>query len=114
MKIINIVTTFFLGLLITACNSTPKEVKLVKKPLVSDHYLLMSLVNRPMTADQQMMLAFEKQRESHYGDVFVNAVNIKGPKSTDNSTPLNFYDLLINNDMNSITIKGPRLDANKS
>jgi hypothetical protein len=114
MKIIHIISTLILGLLITACNSTPKEVKLVKKPLISDHYLLMSLVNRPVTTDQQMILAFQKQRESQYGGVFVNTISIKGPKLADNSKPLGLYNSLINEDVNAISIQGPSLNENKS
>lgn len=113
MKITNVILSIVLGFLITACSSTPKEVKLTKKPLVSDHYLLMSLINRPVTADQQMMLAFAKQRETDYGDVFVNAVSIKGPKFIDNSTPTNMYSRLIANDRNSIQLQGPTTEANK-
>jgi hypothetical protein len=112
MKIINIVTACILGVFLTACNSTPKPMKLVKKPLVSDHYLLMSLMNRPVTADQQLMLAFQQQRESYYGDVFVNAVSLKGPKLRDNSAPINRFEFLINNDINAIDIQGPITKAN--
>lgn len=109
MKIKNVVIAVILGLLITACNSTPKEMKFVKKVAVSDHYLLMSLINRPITADQQMMLAFAKQRETHYSDMFVNAVSIKGPKFIDNSEPQNIYSALIDNDNNAVSIQGPSL-----
>ena len=112
MKIINIVTACILGVFLSACNSTPKPMKLVKKPLVSDHYLLMSLMNRPVTADQQLMLAFQQQRESYYGDVFVNAVSLKGPKLRDNSAPINRFEFLINNDINAIDIQGPITKAN--
>lgn len=113
MKVKKIVLMSILGLLITACNSTPKKTELVKKPLISDHYLLMSLLNRPVTADQQMMLAFEKERETIYGNVFVNAVSIKGPKFIDNSEPQNPYELFIQNDINAVSIQGPISDVNK-
>ena len=43
--------------LLSACSSTQQTI-VEKKPLVSDHYLMLSLLNRPMTQDQQMMLAF--------------------------------------------------------
>ena len=107
MKIKSVVTTIVLGLLITACNSTPKKITFVKKVAVSDHYLLMSLINRPITTDQQMMLAFAKQRETHYSNMFVNAVSIKGPKFIDNSEPQNIYSALIDNDNNAVSIQGP-------
>ena len=113
MKLTNKIIVVIFGLLIAACNSTPKQVKLVKKPLVSDHYLLMSLINRPVTADQQMMLAFAKQREENYNNVFVNAVSIKGPKFEDNSAPQYIYSTLIANDINAIAIQGPTAEANK-
>lgn len=114
MKNIHLVITCIIALFITACNTTPKTAKLTKKPLVSDHHLLMSLINRPVTADQQIMLAFEKQRESNYNDIFVNAVSIKGPKLIDNSEPLYFYNHIINNDVNAVSIQGETLKANKS
>lgn len=114
MKKLNIMITFIIGVFITACNTTPNTAKLEKKPLISDHHLLMSLINRPITADQQMMLAFEKQREEDYGHIFVNTVSIKGPKLIDNSEPLSFYQQIINNDINAISIQGDKLTANKS
>ena len=106
MTIFKALLTITLIFTLMACNSTPKKVKLVKKPLISDHYLLMSLINRPVTADQQMMLAFATEREMYYGSIFVNAVSIKGPKYIDNSTPQNIYNTLINNDDNSIALRG--------
>ena len=96
-----------------ACNSTPKKEKLVKKPLISDHYLLMSLINRPITADQQMMLAFAQQREVEYGTVFVNAVTIKGPKYINSRTTQSIYSALINSDSNSIALQGPVVVSTK-
>jgi hypothetical protein len=107
MNNFKVLLTIILTFTLMACNSTPKKVKLVKKPLISDHYLLMSLINRPVTADQQMMLAFAKEREIYYGSAFVNAVSIKGPKYIDNSSPQNIYSALINNDQNSIALQGP-------
>ena len=49
--------------LLTACSTTPK-VEIVKKPLIADHHLMMSLLNRPVTEDQKMMLAFAQQRKN--------------------------------------------------
>lgn len=113
MNSLRVLLTVIFTLSLMACNSTPKKVKLVKKPLISDHYLLMSLINRPVTADQQMMLAFAKQREMAYGSIFVNAVSIKGPKYVDNSSPQSIYNPLISNDINAINLQGPITRSNK-
>ena len=43
----------------------------IRKTLHSDHQLMMSLLNRPITADQAMMLAFEQER-SNYSYPFAN------------------------------------------
>jgi hypothetical protein len=92
-------------LLMTACSSKP-EVEIVKKPLLSDHHLMMSLLNRPVTEDQKMMLAFAKQRESYSSDMFVNAVSIRGPKESDIDTSRvqHVYAALIERDVNSVSI----------
>jgi|GEM_PF-1010713 len=113
MKTTHIIFSIFLSIFITACNTTPKKAELVKKPLVSDHYLLMSLINRPVTTDQQIMLAFAKQQETAYGNVFVNTVSIKGPTLIDNSAPTNTYSELIANDVNAISLQGPIAKVNK-
>jgi len=113
MNILKVFLAITIAISLTGCNATPKAEKLVKKTLVSDHYLLMSLLNRPIPADQQMMLAFAKQREVEYGAIFVNAVSIKGPKFIDNSNSLNTYSSLISNDVNSIGLQGPVSRANK-
>lgn len=110
--LIAIVIVMFLS----ACSTTPKNV-VNKKPLVSDHYLMMSLLNREMTQDQQMMLAFAEQRENYQSTYFVNAVEIRGPKNdvynddfNDKYTttrPTNSYSKLIAQDFNSVQISGP-------
>lgn len=101
---------------LSACNTTPKQV-VEKRPLISDHYLMLSLLNREMTQDHQMMLAFTEQRENYQSIYFVNAVEIRGPKSEeynagfndDYSTirPTNSYSKLIAQDFNSVQISGP-------
>jgi hypothetical protein len=92
-------------LLLTACRSTP-QVTIEKKPLLSDHHLMMSLLHRPVTEDQQMMLAFAQQRERYSNDIFVNTVNIKGPKISDDNSQrtTHVYAALIARDVNSIRI----------
>ena len=89
----------------SACSSTP-QVKLEKKPLISEHHLMLSLLNRPVTEDQKMMLAFAQQRKRYSHAMFVNAVSIKGPKVNDEnaSRTLHVYAALIARDVNSVSI----------
>ena len=96
------------------CSSTKtiSMKKLEKRPLISDHYLMMSLLNRPMTEDQKLMLAFTKQQNSYFQDispVFVNAVMIKGEKTNQQqeTRTIGIYDSLIAKDINSIRVSGP-------
>ena len=99
-------------LLVSACSST-STVAIKKKPLVSDHYLMLSLLNRDIPQDQQMMLAFADQRSRYQSPYFVNAVAIKGPKSEhfhDSFTisqTKHSYSHLISQDFNSVQISGP-------
>ena len=93
--------------LLSACSSTQQTI-VEKKPLVSDHYLMLSLLNRPMTQDQQMMLAFAEQRENYQRLYFVNAVTIKGEKNEKQTTRMQHrYSNLIAQDFNSVQISGP-------
>ncbi len=106
MKLLNIIIVTFLLLTTFACSST-KTVKIEKKPLVSDHYLMMSLLNRPMTGDQKLMLAFAQQQDEYQQEampIFVNAVMITGEKSTRRNQ--NIYTDLIAKDINAIRISG--------
>ena len=109
MKFLNIFIIFLLTLT-SACSST-KTVKIEKRPLVSDHYLMMSLLNRPMTGDQKLMLAFAKQQALFYqqsSPVFVNAVMIKGDKDEHSINANNgIYSSLIAQDINAIRLSGP-------
>jgi len=112
MKNLSILIAVLFVTLLSACSSTSKVV-IEKKPLVSDHYLMLSLLNRPMTADQQMMLAFAQQGENYQSPYFVNVVTIKGPKnnSTANQSATtriqHTYSHLIAQDFNSVQISGP-------
>lgn len=88
---------------------TPTNKEAVKKSMPSDHELMLSLLNRPITADHAMMLAFEKERRN-YGSAFSNyAVEIKGEKDSDKSSyrTENVYTRLISQDINSISIIAP-------
>jgi len=105
MKNILTLLVILFSLLLTGCSATPK-VETVKKPLISDHHLMMSLLNRPVTEDQRMMLAFAQQRERYTNDIFVNTVSIKGPKDSDvdTSRTQHVYAALIERDANSVRI----------
>jgi len=101
-------------ILTVGCNSTPKShiAKIEKRPLLSDHHLMMSLLNRPMTQDQKMMLAFSKQQDSYQSQtptIFVNTIFIKGEKTEQPATNSqnNYYQHLIAKDINSVRVSGP-------
>ncbi|WP_206484084.1 hypothetical protein [Thalassotalea sp. G2M2-11] len=111
MKLLNITLITLLLLTNLACSSTKSE-KITKKPLVSDHHLMMSLLNRPMTGDQKLMLAFTQQQQDYQQDlapVFVNAVYIRGDKNTDEqiTSHQGIYSALIAKDINAIRVSGP-------
>ena len=105
MKNILTLLVILFSFLLTACSSKP-EIEIVKKPLISDHHLMMSLLNRPVTEDQKMMLAFAQQRERYTNDIFVNTVSIKGPKDSDIDIrrTQHVYAALIERDVNSVSI----------
>jgi len=112
MKLVNLMTVLCVCIFMIGCASTskPKVVKIEKRALISDHHLMMSLLNRPMTKDQQIMLAFADQRNRYQENaVFVNAVAILGEKPTDqsNDRPVNSYSNLIARDINSVSVRGP-------
>lgn len=102
-----------LALLTTACNTTTNSV-VEKKPLVSDQHLLLSLLNRPMTEDHKIMVAFTNtklQLPENGGFVpLVSPVMITGPyqstKNEEASIP-NFYSQLIARDSHAIRVQGP-------
>ncbi len=92
---------------------TPISKTSIKKPLNSDHNLMMSLLNRPMTADQAMMLAFAQERVS-YANTFANYTNngviIKGDKASDNPSnrTKHAYAQYIAQDINAVLISAPQ------
>jgi len=81
----------------------------MKKPLGSDHQLMMALLNRPITADQAMMLAFAQQRTDKKNSTvsLVNYIAIKGEKMKVQQRPTNLYSTLIAKDINAIKIMAP-------
>lgn len=90
---------------------TPTNKNTVKKTLHSDHQLLMSLLNRPITADQAMMLAFEQERIDYTRSFssYDYAVKIKGDRNSDksNNRTDNPYTSLISQDLNAVSISAP-------
>lgn len=92
---------------------TPISKMSIKKPSNSDHQLMMSLLNRPMTADQAMMLAFAQERAS-YANTFANYTNngviIKGDKDSENPSnrTKHAYAQYIAQDINSVLISAPQ------
>ena len=113
MKTLSKIFISILCVLMVACSSTKtvKTEKIEKKPLTSDYHLLASLLNRPMTEDQKMMLAFASAREEFKADnpYFVDYVSIRGSKKEDPmvSKPLSQSQMLIAQDSHAITVLGP-------
>ena len=138
MRKINLIFSGILAIMLMACSHTaPKTNTLtttnanmksqfqaitadhIKKSLPSDYHLMMSLLNRPITADQQMMLAFAQQREQQNkilasyrqhasSQPFIEQVTIRGSKHDDpnNSRVLNKFSHLIAQDPHAIKIAG--------
>jgi hypothetical protein len=81
----------------------------IKKPLSSDHQLMMSLLNRPLTTDQAMMLAFAEQRKINTPTYATVGVQIKGGKKSanENQRSVHLYAHLIKKDINTISITAP-------
>ncbi len=88
---------------------TPTNKNTIKKALYSDHQLLISLLNRPITADQAMMLAFEQERASYTSSFSNYAVEIKGDRNSDKSNyrAESAYTELISQDINAVNISAP-------
>ncbi len=90
----------------------PVTASTVKKQSQSDHQLMMSLLNRPMTADQAMMLTFAKERRAYSASLSSNdyGVRIKGAKNSTNSQhhSEHIYASLIAQDINSVAVTAPQ------
>lgn len=110
---------------LVGCSSTANkdyqvlEREYSKKPLVSDLHLKVALLNRPVPQDQQMMLAFAKQRElitEQYPELaYVPGVSIRGSKEQDNKAQYvnaGYQGLKVNEfvatDVNAISLVGPK------
>ena len=90
------------------------DISLINTPanrshLYSDHQLMMSLLNRPITSDQAMMIAIAKEREHYNYSLPDYGIAIKGDKSMDKNDyrPNNRYTNLIIQDINSVNISAP-------
>ena len=107
-----ILITFLLTSIGCSSTKTVNIEKIEKRALISDHYLMMSLLNRPVTEDQKLMLAFARVQDEYRQElspVFVNAVMIKGEKSEHgtNKRSSSIYSSLIAKDINAISMSGP-------
>lgn len=82
----------------------------VKKAAFSDHQLMLTLLNRPITADQAMMQNFERERAQYAHSYYAQKVEIKGDRNSDNHSQntqkraQHAYAHLINQDINSVAI----------
>ncbi len=89
----------------------PVNKTTIKKSLPSDHYLMMMLLNRTITADQAMMLTFAQQKQQLFETPYPDyAIQIKGEKSDAHSThkTVNAYAKLISLDINAVRITAPK------
>jgi hypothetical protein len=106
--------------LLTACSTTATSsqaalqlhdltnVSSPKKQFSSDQQLLLSLLNRPMTEDMQMMQAFATQQLGDTPFNRVNYVSIRGAKGTDQTARQQTSALwqLVYTDSHSVAIQG--------
>jgi len=109
-----------LAFFVTACSSTENyadrsiyhnKFSIEKKSFSSDKELLFSLLNRPMPADQQLMLNFAQAQEDSANQYpQVSYVSIRGGRSEDkpNEKQVYAYSNLIYQDKNSVMIGAPR------
>ena len=129
MKLLKFLTPIIIALSLFSCSNTadlsqetvmnyhqsnfdktvfkPVNKNTVKKSFSSDHYLMMSLLNRPMTTDQAMMLTFTQQAQNETA-VLVNFVSLRGDKKQhiQQDKQTSKYTALIAKDINSVSISG--------
>jgi len=88
----------------------PMSRNAAKKELPSDHQLMMSLLNRPITADQALMIAFAQVRANYGGSYSNYGVEIKGDKNSDqaDNKSNHAYSTLISQDINAVNISAPQ------
>lgn len=101
-------------LLTLGCSSTKVvNYQETKKPLTSDHFLMMSLLDRPVTQDQLLMLAYANQKEQQmksFNPAFVRPILLIGNENRSEiaSNQLSYYSQLIAKDVNAKRISGPK------
>ena len=111
MKVLQLIVAISFTLIMSACQSTAKhEYQVVEKRYFeSDQALLLSLLNRPTPADQQLMLAFAgiSNTTGQYVPT-ITPVSIVGPSgSSEDNRSVSPYQLMISNDNNAISMTGP-------
>lgn len=106
MKFWQLLSSFMLTIGLSACMSTAintHEYSSYKRPLTNDFELAMSLLNRPVPEDQQIMLAFAAQQQEQWG--YMHYVHIIGDKESSPAPVKNsFIYAQIANDINAKTI----------
>jgi hypothetical protein len=124
MKPLKIIGLILVSLTLFSCSNTADKYQMsnfeqmevkplngntIKKSFHSDHHLMMSLLNRPITADQALMLAFVKPALSlNKATAFVNFISIKGDGSLEiksNNRKSQYLGLIVK-DNNSVSING--------
>lgn len=90
----------------TACSTTNKiTYSEFKRPLTNDYALAISLLNRPVPQDQQMMLAFVEHQTKQYGNFhYVSIVGDKSNSPVPKNTSLLYT--LTYNDTNATSLIG--------
>ena len=78
----------------------------VKKRASTDQELMLSLINRAMTEDQRMMLAFAKSQERYLPENTIVGIQIKGDKheETTKQRVISNYAQMIDRDINAVHI----------
>lgn len=80
MKIFKSLFILITVIITSACTTTDEiTYSEFKRPLTNDYALALSLLNRPIPQDQQIMLAFVEQQTQQYGNF--HYVSIIGDKS---------------------------------
>ena len=106
MKFWQLLSSFILTICLSACMATSintQQYPTYKRPLSNDFELALSLLNRPVPEDQQIMLAFAAQQEEQWG--CMHYVAIIGNKESSPAPQRNsFIYAQIVNDINAKTI----------
>jgi len=110
MKYLQLFVAVIFSLLITACQSTAKQEYQVveKRYFESDQALLLSLLNRPAPADQQLMLAFAgiSNTTGQYVPT-ITPISIVDENTSNETMVTSPFQQLISADSNAISMTGP-------